>query len=398
MRRFVYNSFHGRFSDNPRAVFEHLQGRPDLEHVWLADRRFAASFPSGTALVDIDGPEARDVLESADVLVANTHTEVDWDKPAGTFYLQTWHGTPLKRIHHDVLWAPEGRLARLDQDVARWDLLLSPNAASTPRLRHGFRYDGPVAETGYPRNDVLTSPGAAELRDDVRRALGVRPGRKVVLYAPTWRDDEFFGTDGTIACALDLEAWGEALGDDHDLLVRFHSMVTERTRLDRWPGVHDVSTYPDIRDLYLAADVLVTDYSSAMFDFAVTGRPQVFYAYDLERFAGAVRGFYFDVLPEAPGPVVQTMAGLVDAVREVDAVAEEYAERRSAFCARYCGLEDGHATERVVELLGLAGRTRHEDRRTGLQGPHELLHPDLARGPGHRPARRPAQHPDAAAP
>src|SRR4051794_19885693 len=110
--RLVYNSFHGRYSDNPRAIFEHLRERSDLEHVWLSDRRFEGSFPAGTTLVDIDGPAAREALESADVLVANTHTEVEWDKPAGTFYLQTWHGTPLKRIHHDVLWAPEGRLAR----------------------------------------------------------------------------------------------------------------------------------------------------------------------------------------------------------------------------------------------------------------------------------------------
>ena len=351
--RLVYNCFHGRYGDNPRAVHERLRGRPGLEHVWLADARFTSSFPDDVKLVDIDGPEARTVLERADVLVANTHTEVEWDKPESTCYLQTWHGTPLKRIHHDVLWAPEGRLARLDEDVARWDVLLSPNPPSTPRLRQGFRYDGRVAETGYPRNDLLVGSAGDAVREDVRRRLGIREGRRVVLYAPTWRDDEYFGEGSDIPLALDLPTWCEALGEDHDLLVRVHAMVTGRTRLDAWPGVHDVSFHPDIRDLYLAADVLVTDYSSAMFDFAVTGKPQVFLAYDLEQFQRSIRGFYFDFLPEAPGPVVRTTAELVDVLAELDAVMPSYDVRAADFRARYCTLEDGHATDRVLDLIGL---------------------------------------------
>jgi len=126
--RIVYNSFHGRFSDNPRALFERLQDRAGLSHLWLADPAHAETFPVGVRTVPIDTPAATEALESADLLIANTHTEVEWTKPAGTTYLQTWHGTPLKRIHRDVLWAPEGRLDRLDEDVARWDLLLSRTA------------------------------------------------------------------------------------------------------------------------------------------------------------------------------------------------------------------------------------------------------------------------------
>src|SRR3954469_13578078 len=100
----VWNSFHGRFSDNPRALWERVAHRPGLRHTWLADRAHAAGFPPEVDIVDIDGPEAVEALESADLLVANTHTEVDWVKQPGTTYLQTWHGTPLKRIHRDVLW------------------------------------------------------------------------------------------------------------------------------------------------------------------------------------------------------------------------------------------------------------------------------------------------------
>src|SRR4051794_9303548 len=303
--RVVYNSFHGRFCCNPRAIYERLAERPRIDHVWLADEAHLAAFPVDVSTVDVDGPEARRALEGADLVVANTHTEVDWDKPLGTTYLQTWHGTPLKRIHHDVLWAPEGRLRRLDQDIAKWDLLLSPNAASTPRLRKAFGFDRRIIETGYPRNDCLRAVDAEATGQLVRERLGIEPGATVVLYAPTWRDDEAFA-DGTpeIPLALDVGACTQGLGPDHVLLVRSHNMVTGRSVLDEMPGVLDVSLYPDVRDLYLVADVLVTDYSSVMFDFGVTGKPMVFFAYDLERFAESIRGFYFDFLPLGPGPGV----------------------------------------------------------------------------------------------
>jgi len=349
----VYNSFHGRFSCNPRAIHERLADRPGVENVWLADSRHAASFPRDVRTVDIESLEARNVLERADLLVANTHTEVDWEKQSGTKYLQTWHGTPLKRIHHDVLWAPEGRLSDLDRDVARWDVLLSPNAPSSPRLRKAFGFDGTILETGYPRNDLLSSARADTVRTTVRETLGVAPDVKVILYAPTWRDDEcLLDLQKPVPFGLDVPRFMELLGPGHELLVRSHNMVTGRTRVDAVPGVHDVSYFPDIRDLYLVADVLVTDYSSAMFDFAVTGKPMFFFAYDLERYADSVRGFYFDFLPEAPGPVLTQTSQLADAISREEEMAAKYAARYGSFRSTYCGWEDGRSTDRVLDLLG----------------------------------------------
>ena len=318
--------------------------------MWLTDEQHAGSFPSEANTVAIDGPEAARVLESADLVIANTHTEVDWDKGPGTTYVQTWHGTPLKRIHRDVLWAPEGRLDRLDQDVARWDLLVSPNAASTPRLRSAFRFAGEVLEIGYPRNDVLSAPDLRERRAEVRRQLGVDRSATVILYAPTWRDDEAF-QDGlpTVPLALDLEALSEALEPGHLVLARLHPQMTGRSPIPSSPAVRDVSGVPDVRDLYLAADVLVTDYSSCMFDFAITGRPMVFFTYDLERFRDSVRGFYFDFAPEAPGPLVSTADELARALRSPAVLPERYA----AFREKYCYLADGHATDRLLARLGL---------------------------------------------
>ena len=352
--RIVFHSFAGRYSDNPRAIHERLAERDDLEMVWLADPAHAAAFPAETKTIDPADPGVPDLLCSADVVVANTHTEYEWFKRPGTTYLQTWHGTPLKRIHHDVLWAPEGRLPWLDLDVARWDLLLSPNAASTPRLTSAFGYGGAVAETGYPRNDALLAPDAEDARQRVRAALGVRPDQTVVFYAPTWRDQEVFGGSGPLALPLDVAALRSRLPEDVVVLVRAHNMMTGRLATEPLPGVLDVSYHPDIRDLYLAADALVTDYSSVMFDFAVTGKPLLFFAPDLQEFGETLRGFYFDLPSVAPGPVTTSLESLTGALTDLPRVAEEYADPYAAFRATYCALEDGHATDRVLDLLGLA--------------------------------------------
>jgi CDP-glycerol glycerophosphotransferase len=268
--------------------------------------------------------------------------------------VQTWHGTPLKRIHRDVLWAPEGRLDRLDEDVAKWDMLVSPNTESTPRLRSGFRYDGEILEIGYPRNDVLCSADRDAMRQRVRTELGVPSHATVVLYAPTWRDDEKFQEGSPqVELGLDVPALVASLGPDHWLLVRTHPLMTGRTVSSGTPQVIDTAYYPDVRDLYLAADVLVTDYSSTMFDFAVTGRPVVLYTYDLERFRDEVRGFYFDLADAAPGPIVRTAEELSAALKDLPSLQARHRDAYAEFSARFCALEDGHATDRLLARLGL---------------------------------------------
>jgi CDP-glycerol glycerophosphotransferase len=353
----VYNSFNGRFSDNPRALYERLRDRPGTRHTWVCDPDHAAAFPDEVATVEVGSEAERAALESADLVIAGTHTEIDWTKGPATRYLQTWHGTPLKRIHYDVLLVPEGRLDYLDQDVARWDWLLSPNAESTPRLQKAFGFDGPLWETGYPRNDLLLSPEADEVRAAVRAELGLDDDETVVLYAPTWRDDEKLDETLTdVPMHLHLGALVERLGADgarHRVLARLHNLMTDRSHAEVAPGVVDVSYYRDVRELCLAADVLVTDYSSVMFDFVLTGKPVVFYAYDLDRFRDEIRGFYFDLAPVAPGPVVATEEALVDVLLRQADVTAEYAERYRAFRETYGHLEDGHATERVLARLGL---------------------------------------------
>jgi CDP-glycerol glycerophosphotransferase len=130
-------------------------------------------------------------------------------------------------------------------------------------------------------------------------------------------------------------------------------MLTGRLQAARHPAVRDVSHHPEVAELYLAADAMVTDYSSTMFDFAVTGKPMIFFAYDLDHYRDVQRGFYFDFVPEAPGPLVTTSAEVFAVLHHLDEAHDAYAGRYAAFQERFCAWEDGTASRRVLERLGL---------------------------------------------
>jgi CDP-glycerol glycerophosphotransferase len=269
-------------------------------------------------------------------------------KRSGTTYLQTWHGTPLKRIAFDIpgrTFANRPEYLRdLSRDIAKWDALVSPNPLSTEVMRRAFRYDGEVLETGYPRNDLLLDPRRAEIRRRVRDELGIPEASRAVLYAPTWRDSHAFSLELDVARLL-----GEL--DGHFLLLRLHQLVDPAAGLAADPRFRDVSTYTDNRELFLAADVLVTDYSSVMFDFAVTGKPMLFYTYDLDSYRDEVRGFTFDFEREAPGPLCRDTGELIEELGELDAVIDRFRPGYEAFRARFCGLEDGRAAARVIDAV-----------------------------------------------
>lgn len=351
--RVVYQSFEGRYSDSPRALYEAwVRERAGDTHTWLVDPAHQHGFPDSLVTVPSSGSRCVEALEAADLVIANTHTDMTWRKRGDATYLQTWHGTPLKRVHFDVLWAPPGHIERMTRDVKRWDILISPNRASTVTLRQAFGFTGEVLETGYPRNDMLNAPDRESIRREVRRRLDLDDETTVVLYTPTFRDDARFAEGRPdIELAVDIESFVKALGANYCLLLRLHYLVTDRRPPVHGPAVRDVSYYPDIAELYVAADVMVTDYSSTMFDFAVTGKPMLFFPYDLEHYRDQIRGFYLDYEELAPGPLAATQDELVEALLALPDVQRRYAGRYSRFRERFCHLEDGRATGRVLDRV-----------------------------------------------
>ncbi|XRQ05975.1 CDP-glycerol glycerophosphotransferase family protein [Actinomadura welshii] len=352
----VFDSHEGtQYSCNPRAVYEELTRRKsNLECVWVSrDGQFAVDGKART--VQAGSREHYRLLARARYVVTNLGMPLWYTKREGQTYVQTWHGTPLKRLAHDLRDVPfrhAERLDWLDREVSRWDLLLSPSPFATQVMRRAFRYEGEVLETGYPRNDILSTPEWESIGTRVRKLLGIPDGKKAILYAPTWRDDRqhALGSHG-FSLELDLETMRQALGEDHVLLLRAHHLITDRDSLPADGFVIDVSRYPDIAELYMAADVLVTDYSSAMFDYAILGGPIVLYTYDLERYRDHVRGFYVDLEAEAPGPVVTTSAEVAEAVAQAPGSEERYADAYDRFFVKYCPHDDGQAAARVVDRV-----------------------------------------------
>jgi CDP-glycerol glycerophosphotransferase len=175
---------------------------------------------------------------------------------------------------------------------------------------------------------------------------------RTVLYAPTYRDQV---TDRRgryrLDLRLDLERLRQAVGPDTVILFRKHHYVVDAAPATADGFVRDMSDYGDGTELLLAADVLVTDYSSMMVDFANTGRPMLFYTYDLDAYAEEIRGFYLDFVDAVPGPLLRTTDEVADALRGLDGVQAAHAERYRAFRERFCELDDGRASARVVDRL-----------------------------------------------
>jgi CDP-glycerol glycerophosphotransferase len=345
----LFESWHGSYSDNPRAISEALlRASSSLRVTWVLRER-PVDLPDSVTVVAPDSRRYLEYLGRARYVVSNGTMPGYFLKKRGCTYLQTWHGTPLKRIGFDIAH-PAFRDSRralhsLERDVARWDYLISPNRFSTEILRNALRYRGPVMEIGYPRNDLLLSPHAGRLREETRQRLGIGDGVRAVLYAPTWRDDDAFSLH------LDLESVVKALGEGWVILLRVHPDVADTFALPDMRQVIDVTRQPDIRELYLAADVLLTDYSSAMFDFAVTGKPMLFFTYDLSFYRDRLRGFYFDFEAEAPGPLLPTSDDVVACLLDLEQVTARYAAAYERFVERFCHLDDGHAAERVIDAL-----------------------------------------------
>jgi CDP-glycerol glycerophosphotransferase len=354
----VFESGQGRhFSDSPRYIYEELLRRGDTRtKVWIYDRPLPVR-DEHTIVVKRHSVGFYWYLARAKFWV-NNHTFPHYitRRPGGR-YVQTWHGTPLKRMFLDQeAWfgRDPGYKGRVTEAVAQWSVLVSPSPYATDCMRSAYAWKGPVVEVGYPRNDILLDGSADERSRTVRQMLGIAPEKRVVLYAPTFRDDRPTARGRfEFAMPFDLAEFHRRFGADTVLLVRTHVLISNRVEVPvgAESSVVDVSAYPDIQELLLASDVLVTDYSSSFFDFALLGRPIVFYAYDLENYRDNLRGFY---LPydegTLPGPITRTQDELFTAL-EASAAASGPDERVLAFAATYAPHDDGHASARVVDDL-----------------------------------------------
>lgn len=353
-----FESFFGHnASCNPLALDREIAAtRPGLARYWgVIDASIPV--PEGAIALIQGSAEWWRVRAAARLIITNEWLRHRYKRRAHQRVLQTWHGTPLKKLALDRPNHSLRTSAAVWRERTRWSALLSQNADSSRAFRSAYAFRGPLWEIGYPRNDVLARTDAAAGRTTaVRSQLGLTPELAVVLYAPTWRDDRPGEVDH-----LDVSRFAEQLGSGYVVLLRGHSrsmlpdseVTGSKATGNEAAGarVIDVTDFPDVSDLFLAADLLVTDYSSVMFDFTVTGKPVFFFTPDLADYRERLRGFYFDLHELAPGPVVSTSAALLEAVLSRDELAPEYAARYAAWRARFSPHDDGGASARVVARL-----------------------------------------------
>lgn len=357
----LFESNLGRnYTGNPRAIYEEMvkQG---------LDRRFRCYFILEDVKTQIPG-SARKIkrnrfryfllLAIAGCWVSDSRMPRYVIKRPGCTYIQTWHGTPLKKLALDmdtVYMAGETGIEdykkNFYENTRTWDYLISQNSFSTEIFRRAFAFQKEVLEIGYPRNDVLFRMNQESDIRKLKEKLGLPLDKRVILYAPTWRDNEFYGNGRyKFNPRMDFSLLKNQLGEDTVMIVKYHYLIMDQ--IDWSPYGDFIRSYDmsyDISLLYLVSDLLITDYSSVMFDYSLLQRPMLFYCYDLEEYKDNLRGFYFDFLKEAPGPVVKTTEELVDALLNYNSL--EYTKRYEAFRAKYNHADDGRAAEKVVRLI-----------------------------------------------
>ena len=338
-----FESFYGQnASCNPLAIDRAIARlRPDVARYWsVADA--SVSVPNGATAIIEGSSEWWRIRGSARLIVVNDWLRKRLRKRRYQTVLQTWHGTMLKKLALSrVRLGLRPAIATL-RERGRWDILLAQNPYSRGVFRKAYAFTGSVWEEGYPRDDVLLTGDAAA----IRTRLGIASDVTVLLYAPTWRDDRPDHVDH-----LDVARFAELLGDQYVTLIRGHSRTLLPGEDVHAPNVLDVTGYPDVSELFLVADALITDYSSVMFDFTVTGKPVYFFTPDLDHYREKLRGFYFDLVPVAPGPVVTTVEELAALVQDRESVKQQFTEKYHAWRERFNPRDDGHAADRVVRRL-----------------------------------------------
>lgn len=355
----VFEAQEGRgYTDNPRYIYEELRKRNlPIDVVW-SHSGDTSSFPDDVALVKRGSWEYGRMLARARYWVDSHNLPYLYGKPQGTRYLQTWHGQTLKMMGFDapaLRMGPEQEKARFRQAVARWDALVCPSAEFERTFVPAFEVSAELIRAGYPRNDVLVRWAEPEQQARAARArvaLEVPEGRKVLLYAPTFRDS---GRRSGQSIRVDLRMLVEQVGDGWIIVVRAHPYDRFRVPAELGHVIRDGTAFADINDLMLASDAVLTDYSSLMFDYANTGRPILLYTDDYEVYKNGERGTYYDLAEIAPGPMMSTTEELTEAMNDLDGVASAHQERYARFQELFCSYETGHASKMVVDAFFTGG-------------------------------------------
>lgn len=348
-KRVMLESLWGKnYNCNIRYFYEYInENHPDYECIW--------SFDDEHKLIEGNGKRVRKYsleyyfyLATSKYVLDNVNFEDEYIKRDEQVYIQTMHGTPLKTFGLDIpteFTTNEGRKNFIER-CARWNYLLVQSDYVAELSKRCFLYDGNILKVGYPRTDILYSRNNENDINELKEKLGLPLDKKVILYAPTWRLRDKFDLE------IDLKSFKKSLSDDYVLILRTHHFTgSGSNQFDNDDFVYDFSEYNSMEELYLVSDILISDYSSAMFDYAILDRPIILFAYDLEDYTKNIRGIYLDLEEIKPGPVLYTSKDVENAIINIDQIEEEYNSFRKKFQERFNQYECENSSEKVFNVM-----------------------------------------------
>ena len=339
----LINSLGGkRFSDSPKAIFDYLRSHEEfnrLKLVWAFED--PSQFDTGVENIKMDSWVYFKTALKAKYWISNVNIERGLNfKKKSTRYLNTWHGVPLKLIGNDCP-------GRKDYDMSYVDYFCYSGPFEFSIYQSAFRLKADsLLLTGLPRNDELYHVDEKRILY-TRKKLNIPEGKKVMFYAPTWRDSVDGGKTYNLAPPVDFVKWEKELGDEYVLLFRAHHFTTEHMKIDFNSFIRDASNYPDINELMIVSDVLISDYSATIFDFCILERPIVSFAYDLDDYKQS-RGLYIDLPSELPCGIVKTEDEVISQIKSMD--YSDSCKRVKLFKEKFVPV-GGHATEMCVNAL-----------------------------------------------
>ncbi|WP_260869761.1 CDP-glycerol glycerophosphotransferase family protein [Vibrio chagasii] len=363
-KKIIFECFKGKFvNDSPYALYSELQlthEANDYKYVWVlsdASHQMRTSLERNpnTSVVIYGTDEYYSAYESSSYWFTNCRLSYRIFKRAGQKYIQCWHGTPLKKMGHDIVTGNNAKVslgglkAAYSREAKLLDLFLSPSPYASERFCSSFNMpQSKILEKGYPRNDFLVK----NKRDNekiiqLKKKYGIGLDVKVVLYTPTWRDDQYSLANSSHLGVnyLDNEEF-MARFKDTIFLYRGHYFTKSSINKDRFL---DVSHVNDVNELYLISDLLVTDYSSTFFDYALLDKPILFYMPDLEHYMNKTRGFYLNIDFELPGNITTDLSSLAsDIIHYLD-----LGDNHQEFNKKFNPYETGNSSNHILKHLGL---------------------------------------------
>lgn len=348
-----FESFHGKFyAGQPKYIYEKmidLNYDDIFDFVWAYDGE--VEIPGKLLYVKHNSKEYDSFLKKADYLVSNIDFPIL--KNNNQIYLQTTHGTPYKYLGADITSLnPKIKKGRVLLESSTWNYLLSPSDYAEKTFRRCFEYDGVVINRGYPANDIFYEDNSEKILK-LKNKFGIDENKKVILYAPTFRDYNV-GSDKKVNFDLliDLNKFYESLSDEYTLILRLHYLLSENLNLDSEMDnfIIDLSNHDDVNDLYLVSDILITDFSSVFFDFAHSKKPILFYVPDFDKYS-EFRGLYDEVKNDLPGKEIIDTEDLINCIENIEEYTINYDEKYEQFYNKYCGLGHGTSSNDVVNIV-----------------------------------------------